>query len=767
MDWNEMGEAFFINTVIGHLWHLIPGAYYRRMSGSHPNPRIYDVIDQHADHVHWATGEIWTDVRRGVSGTTSNAGGGHAHSGLLIYQGGQWPEPWHGKLLTINFHGRRLNVDRLERAGSGYAGRHEPDAFFSADPWFRGIDLIAAPDGSVFVSDWSDTGECHDNTGVHRSSGRIYKILHGATPPRPPDLTRLSGRELAAFQTSPNDWLARSSRRVLADRAHAQRPEPAAAAELSRLLAPPFPTQIRLRALWALHMSSGVGRDVLEQMLSDDDEYIRAWALRLLSDHADHDAEAAAVLARLAADRLPRLAAREPSALVRLAHASLLRKLPPPKRALLAGALLQHAGDAADRNLPLVLWSAIEPLAAMRGPDFDDLISASRMPLLQRFGFRRLAEEIDSAPDRLDAPLRRLFDQESAELKLAALDGLADGLSGRRSVSKPDAWPELERSLAPPGASGAISDRIRDLSALFGDGRALASLGEMVLDREQVLVRRKGALRVLIDVRAPKLREICETVIAEPEMFATAASGLAVFDDPAIAERLLDAWPHLFSADRRVMIDVLVTRPGWAESLLEAVGQGLIERERLSGTHLRQIRGYKMASLDEQLVRIFQKDPNGRVPDADSTDLETWKRRLSPEFLSRADSAKGRSLFQATCGACHKMNGEGGSMGPDLTGSGRKDLDYLLENILTPNAQVADDYRLTTLTLADGRTLSGFVRARTGQFIEVQSTSELETVRTVDVVKEERHTISLMPEGLLSGFAENQVRDLIAYLMSD
>mgnify|MGYP003346593016 CR=1 FL=1 len=90
------------------------------------------------------------------------------------------------------------HCERLEREGSGYVARHDGDAFFAADPWFRGIDLTYGPDGGVFVLDWSDTGECHERNGVHRSSGRIYKITYAnsskqratAVRPSPSDDTR-------------------------------------------------------------------------------------------------------------------------------------------------------------------------------------------------------------------------------------------------------------------------------------------------------------------------------------------------------------------------------------------------------------------------------------------------------------------------------------------------------------------------------------------------------------------------------------------------
>jgi putative membrane-bound dehydrogenase-like protein len=178
-DWNQDGELFMINTVIGHLWHVIPGAYYRRMFGTHLNPHVYEVIEQTADHFHWDTGsEKWSDIRTGISNKTLELGGGHAHVGMLIYQGGTWPKEYHGAMLTCNLHGNRINMDRLERQGCGYVGKHAPDFMQAKDKWFRGIDLLTGPDGNVFVSDWSDTGECHDNDGVHRTSGRIYKIVY-------------------------------------------------------------------------------------------------------------------------------------------------------------------------------------------------------------------------------------------------------------------------------------------------------------------------------------------------------------------------------------------------------------------------------------------------------------------------------------------------------------------------------------------------------------------------------------------------------------
>jgi putative membrane-bound dehydrogenase-like protein len=120
MDFDEHGEGFFINTVIGHLWHLIPGAHYKRMYGQDFNPRVYDFIDQHADHYHWDTGLKWTQSRDG-KGLNDTLGGGHAHSGLMIYLGDNWPAKYRNSVFTVNLHGYRLNNDLLQREGSGYS----------------------------------------------------------------------------------------------------------------------------------------------------------------------------------------------------------------------------------------------------------------------------------------------------------------------------------------------------------------------------------------------------------------------------------------------------------------------------------------------------------------------------------------------------------------------------------------------------------------------------------------------------------------------
>src|SRR5439155_3125061 len=127
---------------------------------------------------------------------------------------------YRGHLFTLNLHGRRANQEILERGGSGYIGKHGSDFFVAADPWFRGMEISYGPDGGAFVLDWSDTGECHEATGVHRTSGRIYKITYGE-PKRAGigDLTKLNSDELVGLHAHSNEWFAHQARLELAKRA--------------------------------------------------------------------------------------------------------------------------------------------------------------------------------------------------------------------------------------------------------------------------------------------------------------------------------------------------------------------------------------------------------------------------------------------------------------------------------------------------------------------------------------------------------------------
>jgi putative membrane-bound dehydrogenase-like protein len=682
-DWDQNGELFFINTVTGHLWHMIPGAHLHDTSPS-LNPFVYERIDTIADHYHYDRSGNWQDSREGKA---NSLGGGHAHIGMMIYQADQWPEKYHNKLFTLNMHGRRANVERLERHGSGYVGKHEPDVFISDDPWFRGIEISVGPDGSGFILDWSDTGECHEHTGVHRTSGRIFRISYG----KPNKLEQ------------PFAW---------------RKPLPKAdlnGDEHQRVLAIREMTQF-----WPLDTIKGecrvkdIGWDGMSKL-----------------------------------DQLTKLALTDKSSAVHLALASTLQRLPLQHRPKLAIELLKHAEYADDPFLPYMVWFGISPLVQSDPETLVKIIRGCTWPKTVQWATRALA----SKPDALNA----LLTHATSEQLPAILLGMTEAFKGLRKVQKPAAWDQVAKA-------GTSPDLVRDLSILFGDGRALDDVKKTALDAKADASARQSALTTLIDAKPDDLRALCESLLEDKAVNAIAVRGLALFEEPAIAQKLVKQYRKFAPADRAAVLDVLVSRPSFAAALLSQLGDNKsVPRADLTAFHARQIRGFNDAALTKQLTEAW-----GELRDSSAEKHELirkLKAQLTPETLAKANLSTGRVMFTALCGSCHTMYGEGGKVGPDLTGSGRANLDYLLENIVDPSAVVSADYRMTILSLKDGRVLSGMIQQQTAQTLTIRQLTSDVTVDKSEITKQESPPVSMMPEGLMLALPDEAKRDLIGYLM--
>jgi len=784
MDWNERGELFFINTVIGHLWHAVPGAHYRRMYGEDDNPRLYELMEQTADHFHWDTVENWSDIRKiGVSPTTDQAGGGHAHAGLLIYQGDNWPDRYRGTLFTINLHGRRLNNDILERRGAAYVGRHSADFLKSSDPWFRGLELIAGADGGVYLADWSDTGECHGSDGVHRDSGRIYKIVYG-DPSRPAvaDVSRLADSALVALQLQKNDWLARQSRRILQERAVAGKLRQNVPAELEAIFTTDPDPIHKLRALWCLYVTGRASDAWLLTRLHHDDESVRAWTVRLLVDGKTASPEAVrAFIQMVSHDR---------SGLVLLYLASALQRPPasehpsdagaPSKstvrrveqlagpslvdRWALAEGLAARSEFANDRFLPRMIWYGIETAVAEEPTRAVALARSCSMSLVVRCIARRLTESLRQAPQPVDRLVALAGEPGHPDRSRAILTGMAEALRGWRKAPLPPAWSSTRKMLEPQ-ADDKLKRLVRELSVVFGDGRALKDLVEIADSKTYDAPTRRDALRILVDSRSSSITPLLIRLLRDRDLGAAAAGGLAVYEDDAIPGFLLRNYTDFKDPVREAAIITLSSRPPWARLLLEAVASGKIPRNNVPSFQIRQMSFYSDAEVHRRVSELWPELKSMSVTKRKR--IDQLKSALNHESLAAADRTSGRRKFVQTCATCHTLFGQGGKIGPDLTGAQRTSLDYLLQNIIDPSALVAPAYRLSTIALSDGRILNGLVIGdRSGPTLTVQTPTERLVINRSDIEAIRSSDLSLMPEGQLDALGEKEIRDLIGYLMS-
>ena len=767
MDYDRHGEWFLTNTVIGHLWHVIPGGHGERMYGTHANPHLYTLLQQTADHYHFDVGKGWSETRLNDP-STDELGGGHAHIGCLIYQGDNWPADMRHKLYTLNFHGRRVNVERLERHGAGFTGLHEPDMLQSGDPWFRGMELRTMADGTVLVSDWSDTGDCHNHDGVHRNSGRLYRFAHGEPAragAKPPTVDDLKDAQLAAMLTHENSWHWRGALLTLQERGFAGRMDEGTPGLLLALLADrDKPVPVRLRALWALAAAAPLEQAFLRSLFDEEHEALRVWAVRLLLEELAGNGKGEP-LAPETVGALKQLAANDPSGLVRLYLAAGVRRLPSAPARDLAAVLAQNEQDADDANLPVLLWHTLEPLVTADADAAIELLTASRLPLLRRSISRRLTSELDDSPEWVDLLVAAAAAAGDDAGRVAdVLEGMRDGMRGRAAADAPEGWDGLTAAWRDNGrGDDRINAAIDELAALFGDGRALDSLEQLVRRRDADPLARRQALRALAQARVEDLPAMLFEMVNDRAIETEVLRALAVYDHEQTPEAVIRRFNQLGPAAREAALDTLSSRPAYARALMEAIDGGRIDKTALSAWHLRQLRLLDDQQVTAALALHWQEltGPDAGVEEA----KQRWREQLDEQALAAADLPNGRLVYQMVCASCHQLYGEGRNVGPDLTGSDRRNLEYLLDNMLDPSAIVTPEFEASLVTLADGRVVTGMVSDAGGGNVWIQTPAETLTVREQEVESVQGLGVSLMPAGIIDALTEDQARDLIAYLM--
>lgn len=760
-DFDSNGEMFVINTVIGHLWHVVQGAHVERMYGTDLDRYVYDLIPQTADHVHWDTGEHWNDIRNGVSDKTSAAGGGHAHIGLMIYQGDNWPKEFRDRVYTLNMHGRRINSDILEPLSAGFTARHGPDFCFIADPWYRGMDLITGQDGGVFIADWSDTGECHDHDGVHRTSGRIYKLIYGTSPhSRPIDVAQASFEETKNYFLKTNRWWGRQVVRAWQGRAARGESLEKENKWLVEMLKTKSEPAWRMQCLWALSVTGGLSESILLEALEDSDAFVRSWALRLLVEECSQDGK------QPSAESLKRILAHaqnDVSGPVQMHLASSLSRLSDETRWQVAERLCLHSEFSADRMLSKMIWYGIEP-SVLRDPSrCVQLASNASLPQVRRNCARRLSGEIESLPKIVDSLFVAASHNVNSEACRDTLLGAADGLRGWRQAPAPESWKKV--SLAFAGSTDEQTlQAVRELDVLFGEGRGIEQVRLIASDSRASADARRQAIRTLVSTSPEDGATFLQGMLGDRTVISEVLAGLARYDHPDTPSLILQKAGMFTPADRATMIDTLVARPAYAKAMLDAVESGTIAKEEISAFHARQIAECDDEKLSEQLARVWGQV---RVSAADRKILVThWKEKLDAKSLAESDRSNGRAIFAKSCASCHVLFGAGRKLGPDLTGSNRKNLDYLLENVIDPSASVGSDFRAVSIVLQDGRVITGVISSTTERTLTVQTVQDSVTIDRNDIAEQSVTPQSLMPDGMLTNLSDDQIRELFSYLMS-
>jgi putative heme-binding domain-containing protein len=251
-------------------------------------------------------------------------------------------------------------------------------------------------------------------------------------------------------------------------------------------------------------------------------------------------------------------------------------------------------------------------------------------------------------------------------------------------------------------------------------------------------------------------------LLDQPPLRGAAIRALAVYDDPATPSALVRAYPRLSESEKEDAVATLSSRSTYAMALLESVRSGVIPRRDLSVTIARQIQSMSDPKVKAALAEVWGtiRPTSGEKAPL----MAKYKTILTSDRLKAADLSKGRSVFQRNCVSCHKLFDEGASLGPELTGSDRANLDYVLENVLDPSASVPAEYRVSTVATNDGRVLSGMIQQQDDKTLVVRTTNDRVVLAREDVAELKASNQSMMPEGLFERLSDDEVRDLVAYL---
>jgi len=186
-----------------------------------------------------------------------------------------------------------------------------------------------------------------------------------------------------------------------------------------------------------------------------------------------------------------------------------------------------------------------------------------------------------------------------------------------------------------------------------------------------------------------------------------------------------------------------------------------VKREHLAPSHVLAIR--QLADprdtplLDKHWGRMGQSSAE-RQSDIERIRSIVTKGKGSPD--------KGRAIFTTSCGACHVLHNEGGKIGPELTGYERDNLDFLIPAIVDPNLGIREEFTSFVLATTDGQTLTGYLAENQPQSVTMVDLAQNRVVIAREKIKTlTASPTSLMPEGLLAPYSDEQLRDLFAWLM--
>jgi putative heme-binding domain-containing protein len=706
------------------------------------------------------------------SGTPKNTGAEVLYSRHL-------PASWQGSIITNDFRANRTVRYEIQPSGSGYTSKEVETILHSDHRSYRPVDNKVGPDGALYIVDWYNPIIDHGEVDFHhpvrdKSHGRIWRItqknkpvlsvpkIHGASISEllnllcsPEQLTRLlANRELVAQGCALNEikkWLNTQSK------------------------ARPHFEQSRLEALWLEAALNYYDEELLGAVINSRTGQARAAGVRMLA-HYQKQAEHLELLEKLVDDV---------DAQVRLETVLALRELGTLQAIEIAMQVLDHELDP---NLEFATWFLAKELKDVWLPEMVAGKSLFTSDVNKQM-FVLLASD-----DTLVVPLivKLIADpalkqdyQSEAWQKLARL-GDAKALSLVLAEAVERNKPELLVSLAKaPATNIAVPDNLsllgqalqHDMVQFRQNAMNLVGRWKVKQFEEEVLQKAQDVGASMSEqitankalVKLGRLNSVIDLIRSggNQSVQAAAASVWAQEEPEKAANEVVELLGHLDSLPEAELLFTVYRQMETGPAILTKALAGKVISEPVASRGLRvaQSSGLNLSALEDAIRAAGSLAPVG----AQMTSEE--RTTLLAEAMSSGASYRGRQIYrrpQLLCATCHRVDGIGGLIGPDLSRIGTyMTPNSILESILNPSSDIKQGYETVIATKTDGEVISGTLYRKTdvASLIRIAS-GEIVSVPNSELEKLDVSAVSLMPAGLTASLHRDELKDLISYLIN-
>jgi putative membrane-bound dehydrogenase-like protein len=664
-------------------------------------------------------------------------------TGITIYRGDAWPEEYRGNLIVGDVANNLVYRARLEADGVGLIARRADagkEFLASTDNWFRPVQFANAPDGSLYVLDMyrgliegaaflPPEFTKHINAVEGYDRGRVFRIVpQNYKQTNLPDFANASTTELVAYLEHNNGWHRDTASRLLYERQ-----DRSAVSSLKKLVATSKLPEGRMTALYSLDGLVGLDDATLLAALNDSSADVRIQAMRLAEQRSKESPAIRASLLKMVDDSY---------LLIRYQLAYTLGSFQGTTRnKALAGLALR---DSKDRWLELAVLSSLGDGA---GDVFAILAQNSQyrktahgrkflVTLSRQIGFANRTNEVASVVKALNQ-----IPEQERSLSEALVQALVEKQKGKTR----------EQLLA---AAGGKAKEV--LAGLLKSSIAQAADEKLKTDQRVQAVRSLG-LASFDDVKKlfAKLLELSQPLPVQ----GAALQSLAGFENPGVAELLLEAWPGLSPQLRSHAAETLLSRPVWVTQFFDAIEQKQVARGDVDPARLNLLKQHPDKSIAARAKKLFADTGLGKRKEV----VEKYQAALN----LKSDSARGKAVFKKNCSACHKLEGIGTSVGADLKGIRERGLASVMLNILDPNREVKPKYLNYILVTDEGVVLTGMIVSENANTITIQRPDSTKSIVQRIQIEHLRSTgMSFMPEGLEKQVDVQGMADLLRYLDS-